>query len=346
MKIKPICPRLALTAGEPSGIGPDIVIEAIQRPFPAQLVVYADPGILTRRAALLNVPLVLEDFRAASPAVVHTPGVLPLIPIAAGKACTPGAPDPAHAAYVLETLRKACQGCLQGEFDAMVTAPIHKSVINQAGFNFTGHTEYLAELSGAATPVMMLTHGSMRVALVTTHLPLTAVSGALSRDRLAAVLRVVHHDLQKRFALPNPRLLVCGLNPHAGEGGYLGREEIEIITPVLNQLRGDGMQVTGPVAADTAFTPESLAGADVVVSMYHDQGLPVLKARGFGDIVNITLGLPIIRTSVDHGTALHLAGTGQANSSSLIAALECALAMVHREHAGAEQAHDLQEQPG
>lgn len=342
MRTEPFCPRLALTVGEPAGIGPDIVIEAMQRPFPAQLVACADPDILTRRAALLNLPLALEDFRADSPASAHAPGVLPLIPVAAGKTCTPGAPDPAHAAYVLETLRSACHGCLQGEFDAMVTAPIHKSVINEAGFNFTGHTEYLAEVSGATTPVMMLADGSLRVALVTTHLPLTAVSGALSQDRLAAVLRVVHHDLQKRFSLRDPRLLVCGLNPHAGEGGYLGREEIEIITPVLNRLRGEGLLVTGPVPADTAFTPGCLAGTDVVVSMYHDQGLPVLKARGFGNIVNITLGLPIIRTSVDHGTALHLAGTGKADSSSLIAAIECALSMAHRERALTENPRSVQ----
>jgi len=326
------CPRIALTTGEPAGIGPDIVIRAAQSSFPCELVVIADPELLGQRAKLLNQPLALIDYIPASPAQEHAPGTLKIIPVTAGVECVPGKPDPANAVYVLDTIRAACRGCLQHEFDGMVTAPVQKSVINESGHLFTGHTEFLAEICGTASPVMMLADKGLRVALVTTHMPLSAVSGAITRERLTSVIHVVRQDLRERFDIPNPRLLVCGLNPHAGENGYLGREEIEIISPVLDKLRHHGARIIGPVPADTAFTRESLAQTDAVLSMFHDQGLPVLKSRGFGSIVNITLGLPVIRTSVDHGTALSLAGTGKAGCSSLIAAIGCALDMAQSKY--------------
>jgi 4-hydroxythreonine-4-phosphate dehydrogenase len=238
-----------------------------------------------------------------------------------------------NARYVLQLLDIAADGCLRGNFDAMVTAPVQKSIINDAGIAFSGHTEYLAERTGAALPVMMLASSSLRVALATTHLPLTAVSAAITPTLLEHVLRILDNDLRQRFHLPAPRIMVCGLNPHAGEGGHLGREEIEVISPVISTLRAQGMQLTGPVPADTAFTPHQLEKADAVLAMYHDQGLPVLKYAGFGNAVNITLGLPIVRTSVDHGTALPLAGTGQADAGSLIAAVEMAIGMVTKKPA-------------
>jgi len=338
MSTETFCPRIALTSGEPAGIGPDIVIQAAQRSFPAELVVIAEPGLLAARAELLHLPLALAGYSPGCPAQNHIPGTLKILPVNTVMECVPGRPDPANADYVLETLRTACSGCLQHEFAAMVTAPVQKAVINDAGYSFSGHTEFLADVCGAACPVMMLADRELRVALVTTHLPLSAVSEAITRERLTNVIHVLRHDLRERFGISNPRLLVCGLNPHAGEGGYLGREEIEIIAPVLDKLRGTGARIIGPVPADTAFTPEHLAETDVVVSMFHDQGLPVLKSRGFGGIVNITLGLSIIRTSVDHGTALSLAGTGKAACSSLIAAIECAVGMAQMAHRRCEPA--------
>ena len=332
MKTDVFCPRIALTTGEPAGIGPDIVIQAIQTDFPAELVAIADPGLLLQRSRLLNLPLEIIHYQPAAPAEEHVPGTLKIMPVTAGKECVPGKPDTMTAPYVLETLKIAARGCLQREFSAMVTAPVHKAVINEAGHAFSGHTEFLAGICGAPCPVMMLADKTLRVALVTTHMPLSAVSRALTTGRLTDVINVICHDLRERLGIAVPRLLVCGLNPHAGEGGYLGREEIEIIIPVLEKFRGQGVCISGPVPADTAFTPECLAQTDVVITMFHDQGLPVLKSRGFGSIVNITLGLPIIRTSVDHGTALALAGSGQAVCSSLIAAIECALEMADIEH--------------
>lgn len=246
------------------------------------------------------------------------------MPVPLGAAVTPGVPDSANADYVLATLRRAVRGCREGEFSAMVTGPVHKATINRAGYRFSGHTEFIAAECDTAGPVMMLMNPDLRVALVTTHLPLSAVPAAITRHGLRHVLEVVQGDLRDRFGIAAPHLLVCGLNPHAGEQGYLGREEIEIIEPVLEELRRAGLDLIGPVPADTAFTPESLHGMDAVVAMYHDQGLPPLKARGFGDIVNITLGLPILRTSVDHGTAFSLAGTGRARADSLLAAIDCA----------------------
>jgi 4-hydroxythreonine-4-phosphate dehydrogenase len=317
---------IALTPGEPAGIGPDLVVRLAQEPSAAGLLVIADPDLLAERARRLGLPLEIERVARDRPSVTPSrPGRLMVLPVETTHPVTPGQLDPANARYVLDTLRIACDGCLDGRFDALVTGPVHKGVINDAGLPFTGHTELLAERCGAE-PVMLLAiaHPRLRVALATTHLPLRAVSEALTRERLTGVLRILHGDLVARFGIAHPRILVCGLNPHAGEGGHLGTEEIEVITPVLRALRADGMDLVGPLPADTAFLPERLATADALLAMYHDQGLPVLKHLGFGQAVNITLGLPIIRTSVDHGTALDLAGTDRADLGSLRAAIASA----------------------
>lgn len=323
------CPRLAITPGEPSGVGPDIVIQAIQKSFAAELVAVADPELLRSRAALLQLPLELVPFDPSISAKPLPPGKLSILPVTHKIAGQPGVLDAKNAAYVLDTLKIACTGCLNNRFDAMVTAPVNKAIINQAGFPFTGHTEYLAEICGSDHPVMMLANQQLRVALVTTHLPLSSVSSSITFELLEKVIRIVWHDLNVRFGITTPELLVCGLNPHAGEEGHLGREEIDVIIPIMQKLRKQGLHLHGPVPADTAFTPERLNNIDAVITMYHDQGLPVLKAQGFGETVNITLGLPIIRTSVDHGTALSLAGTGKADASSLMAAIECAIQLSH-----------------
>jgi len=320
-------PRIALTPGEPAGIGADLCVTVAQTAHAAELVAICDPELLTRRAALLGLPLHLAALDPSAAPSPQAPGTLQVAGDARlAAAVVPGRLDAANAAYVVDTLRTACDGCLDGRFDAMVTAPVHKGVINDAGIPFTGHTELLAERCGAE-PVMMLTAPGLRVALATTHLPLRAVPEALSAAHLERVLHVLEHDLHHRFGLARPRILVCGLNPHAGEGGHLGREELEIITPVLERMRAAGSALRGPVPADTAFVPETLAGTDAVLAMYHDQGLPVLKHLGFGEAVNVTLGLPIIRTSVDHGTALDLAGSGRADPGSLEAALRMAIEM-------------------
>lgn len=291
---------IALTPGEPAGIGPDLVARLCDDPIVDHLVVIADPDLIAARARRLGreprlVRVAGDDLDRAVP-----PGHLRVWPVALAHPVTPGRLDTANAAYVLETLRLACDACLDGRLAALVTGPVHKGVINDAGIHFTGHTEFLAERCGAE-PVMMLAAGGLRVALATTHLPLRAVSDAITLEHLSHVIEIIHQDLGMRFAIPNPRILVCGLNPHAGEGGHLGREEIEVITPVLERLRARGWRLVGPLPADTAFVPERLAEADAVLAMYHDQGLPVLKHLGFGRAVNVTLGLPIIRTSVDQG---------------------------------------------
>ncbi len=319
-------PRLILTPGEPAGIGPDLIIRIAQDPLAAQLAVVADPELLAERAAQLGLPLRLV---AASDAL-HVPGSLQVHPVETAAPVNAGHLDPANAGYVLHTLRVAARACLSGAADAMVTAPVHKGVINDAGMPFTGHTDFLAELCGAPLPVMLLAAPRLRVALATTHLPLRAVPDAITHEGLAAVLRIVDGDLRAKFGIARPRILVCGLNPHAGEGGHLGREEIDTIIPVLDQLRAEGLDLIGPLPADTLFTAKGLIGADAVLAMYHDQGLPVLKSSGFGEAVNITLGLPIIRTSVDHGTALELAGTGRADTGSLRAAINAAIELVAR----------------
>lgn len=318
--------RITLTPGEPAGIGPDLCIQLAQQAQPDELVVIADPGMLRERAQQLGLPLHLRDYDPQQPPQPTPAGELCCLPVALNSPVSAGVLDPANAAYVIATLERAVDGCLSGEFDALVTGPVHKGIINQAGIPFTGHTELLAARSGTAQVVMMLATGGheegLRVALATTHLPLTEVSAAITRERLERVIRILHHDLQQRFGLNDPRILVCGLNPHAGEDGHLGREEITTITPVLESLRHEGMTLLGPLPADTAFTPTSLARGDAVLAMYHDQGLPVLKHLGFGRAVNITLGLPFIRCSVDHGTALDLAGSGRADPGSLHYALK------------------------
>jgi len=324
--------RLALTPGEPGGIGPELCVRIAQRDWPAELIAFADPGLLRERAAQLDLPLRLTEYHPAAPPVPQRSGTLTIVPVALATPAQAGQLDPTNANYVLDTLRRASAACLSGELAGLVTGPVHKGVINDAGIAFTGHTEFLANLTGGH-PVMMLACPGLRVALATTHLPLAAVPGALDAVTLEQVTRVLVTDLTTRFDCSKPRVLVCGLNPHAGESGYLGREEIEVIIPVLERLRSEGMELVGPLPADTAFTPAALDGVDAVLAMYHDQGLPVLKHLGFGHAVNITLGLPIIRTSVDHGTALDLAGTGTANPGSLVAAVETALEMATTEAA-------------
>jgi len=319
-------PRLALTPGEPAGIGPDLLVRLVQEPQAAQLVAVADPALLAARARALGLPLHCLAFVPAPPREPTPPGSLLVHPVPLVTAARPGQLDPANAPYVLATLRVACDGCLDGTFDALVTGPVHKGIINDAGIPFSGHTEFLAERCGAL-PVMLLATPGLRVALVTTHLPLSQVAAAVTAPLLTHIIEILHRDLVGRFGIPAPRILVCGLNPHAGEGGHLGREEIEVIAPVLTALRVRGWDLQGPLPADTAFVPERLAGADAVLAMYHDQGLPVLKHLGFGQAVNITLGLPIIRTSVDHGTALDLAGTDRADLGSLRAAIGMAVQM-------------------
>ena len=323
-------PRLALTPGEPAGIGPDLCVQLAQKAHGAELVAVADPRLLEARARLLGLPLRLEEADLARPPAPQAAGTLRVLPVQAPLDAAPGRPAAANAPYVLETLRQAASGCLRGDFAALVTAPVHKGIINEACIPFSGHTEFLAELAGIPQVVMMLATPGLRVALVTTHLPLRAVCDAITPRRLAEVLRITHGSLRRDFGLARPRLLVCGLNPHAGEDGHLGREELDIIIPVLEELRGEGLELEGPLPADSLFIDRHLATADAVVAMYHDQGLPVLKHMGFGQAVNITLGLPFVRTSVDHGTALPLAGTGRASVASLALAVDMALEMAAR----------------
>jgi 4-hydroxythreonine-4-phosphate dehydrogenase len=323
-------PCIALSSGEPAGIGPDICALLATRALRWRIGVLGDPAVLDARARQLRLPI--RVLVRATPAEVEPEqrGVLQVLAVEAAQPVVPGRLDPGNADYVLRILRRGVDICRRGEAAALVTAPVQKSVINAAGVQFTGHTEFLAELTGAAQPVMMLAGGQLRVALATTHLPLRAVADAIDQELLERVITVVDTDLRKLFALAAPRILVLGLNPHAGESGVLGDEERTVIAPAVARMRARGLAVHGPVSADTAFTAESLAGCDVVLAMYHDQGLPVIKAVGFGEIVNVTLGLPIIRTSVDHGTALSLAGTGKARAESLCAAVELAGALARR----------------
>jgi 4-hydroxythreonine-4-phosphate dehydrogenase len=316
-------PVIALTPGEPAGVGPDLCVR-LPAPRDHALVLIADPDLLRARARLLH-----AQFAAAEwPGRARAGAGLYLWPVAAARPAQPGRLDVANAPYVIATLDRAVEGCRSGELDALVTGPVHKGAINDAGIPFSGHTEFLAARAGAATPVMMLACPGLRVALATTHLPLSEVPRAITRERLAAVIEVLDADLRNRFGLHDPRILVCGLNPHAGESGHLGREEIEVIGPAVDELNARGLRLTGPLPADTAFIPQNLAHTDAVLAMYHDQGLPVLKHHDFAHAVNITLGLPFVRTSVDHGTALDLAGTGRADPSSLRAAIETALNLV------------------
>ena len=316
-------PTIVLTAGEPAGIGPDLAVMTSQMNLDCRLAVCADPVLLTDRANMLGIPLRITDWDNQH----HSVGQLSVMPVNLNQPAAAGQLDIENADYVLNTLRIAANGCLQGEFDALVTGPLQKSVINDAGIHFTGHTEFLADLSNTHRVVMMLAADKLRVALATTHLPLRDVSSQITKELLTEVIEILHHDLKTRFALPQPHILVCGLNPHAGEGGHLGTEEIDTIEPVLDALRTKGLNLTGPLPADTAFVPRHLAQADAVLAMYHDQGLPVLKHAGFGNAVNITLGLPFIRTSVDHGTALDLAGSGKIDTGSLQQVLIMAISM-------------------
>lgn len=320
--------RLAITPGEPAGIGPDLVVALAQEAHAHEWVAIADPDLLAARARQLQLPLSINRFDPAAPTQPQAPGQLSVLPVPLAATCEAGRLDPANAGYVLATLDAAIDGCVAGNFDAMITAPVHKGIINDAGIAFSGHTEYLAARTGTDKVVMMLATEGLRVALVTTHLPLKAVAEAITATELTQVLEILHSDLVRQFGIAHPRILVAGLNPHAGEGGHMGREEIDIIDPVLAHLRERGMSLVGPLPADTLFTPKYLDRADAVLAMYHDQGLPVLKYKGFGQAVNITLGLPIIRTSVDHGTALELAGSGLAQTGSLATALDTAARMV------------------
>ena len=311
---------LAFTPGDPAGIGPDLTLQLASRRQQHRIVVIADRMLLEERAKHLGVDVAFRDYDRG-----HQPvGEIECLHIDCGVTVHPGQADTGYAAYILETLDIAIDGCLSGEFDAMVTGPVNKETIIRSGIAFTGHTEYLAEKTGSSCPVMLLSDGNLRVALATTHLPLSKVPDSITRRRISDVAKVLHHDLVNRFRIDSPRIGVCGLNPHAGEGGNLGMEEINEIIPAIKELQAKDMVISGPYPADTVFTGKMLSRFDAILSMYHDQGLPVIKHTGFGEVVNITLGLPIIRTSVDHGTAYDVAGSGQADASSLLSALAMA----------------------
>ncbi len=323
-------PLIAITSGEPAGIGPELCLRLIERShtsLPARPVIFADRELMAERAKQLNYRVTL---RAWTPDLIPLPGVLDIFHVPLAATSLAGRLNPANSPYVLQLLDRALDGCRSGAFAAMVTAPVHKGIINDAGMAFTGHTEYLAEKTATPHVVMMLAGGGLRVALATTHLPLKDVPAAITQESLERTLRILHAEMSKKYGISTPRILVAGLNPHAGEGGYLGHEEIEVITPVLQRLRAEGMTLIGPLPADTLFTPPMLAQGDCVLAMYHDQGLTALKYASFGTGINVTLGLPIIRTSVDHGTALDLAGTGRADPGSLLQALDQAIEMVGR----------------
>jgi 4-hydroxythreonine-4-phosphate dehydrogenase len=322
-------PVIAITAGEPAGIGPDLCVLLAERKPAAHIVFIADQSLLSTRAAMLGRRLELTPFdapalqrkRSPSLSILHHPII---------ESTMPGRLNARNSRYVLATLNSAARGTLANDFAAIVTAPVHKGIINDAGVAFSGHTEFFAEKTNTQHVVMMLVGGGLRVALATTHLPLKEVAHAISISSLMQTLRILHQDLIRKFGISNPRILVAGLNPHAGESGHLGREEIEVIEPALQQLRAQGMKLEGPLPADTLFTPKYLERTDAVLAMYHDQGLPVLKMKSFGHGVNVTLGLPIVRTSVDHGTALDLAGTGQIDVGSMVAAVELAIDIATR----------------
>jgi len=328
-------PRIAITGGEPAGIGPDVILQASSKDYPAQLIAIADLALLQERSLALGLDIELIKYDPAKPPTAHRAGTLAVQSTPLHSLCAAGQLNAKNAPYVIETLQLAVDGCLEKRFDAMVTPPVQKSVINDAGIPFSGHTEFLAQATGTAKVVMMLATDKLRVALATTHLPLSAVPEAITAELLMQTLTILHRDLKTRFGLDEPRIAVLGLNPHAGEGGHMGREEIDTIIPTMEQLRSSGLTLQGPLPADTAFNPKILDNCDAVFAMYHDQGLPVLKYAGFGNAINITLGLPIVRTSVDHGTALDLAGTGTANSDSLIRAIETAIEM------SLQQSHSL-----
>ena len=325
-------PRIAITAGEPAGIGADLCVLLAHQPLNAEVVIIADTNMLQERAKALNSDINIQEYSEKSHTAHLGNGAITVLHQAISQPAVAGQLDARNSQYVLETLKTAALGCMNHEnqaFDAMVTAPVHKGIINDAGIAFSGHTEFLAELTNTPQVVMMLVGSGLRVALATTHLALKDVPAAITKGSLETTIRILHHDLVHKFGLENPRILVAGLNPHAGEDGYLGREEIDIINPVLEKLRTEGMQLIGALPADTLFAKHHLSKADAVLAMYHDQGLPVLKHASFGEGVNVTLGLPIIRTSVDHGTALDLAGTGNIEIGSMLAAIELAITLAN-----------------
>jgi len=319
-------PVIAITPGEPAGIGPDLAILTAHEKLNCHRVYFADPEMLSQRAQALGININIEVIQSAAHVPEHTDNTMHVVAVRLENPVTPGLLDHSNAHYVLQCIREAVASQQNHQTQALMTCPIHKGIINDAGIKFSGHTEFLAELTNA-TPVMMLAAEpeKLRVALVTTHLPLSQVSSAITKENLTQVISILHHDLQTKYGIENPHILVCGLNPHAGENGHMGTEEIEVITPVLNTLRLHGLNLSGPLPADTLFTPKYLDTADAVLAMYHDQGLPVLKHVGFGHAINITLGLPVIRTSVDHGTALDLAATKNIDTGSYKAALETAI---------------------
>jgi len=321
-------PRLAVTAGEPAGVGPELLVRLAATSLAANLVAITDRNLLERAAARCSAAVTLHD-DDGSDLTARPPGTLRVRHLPLGAPEVPGQPDPRNARHVLATLAEAADGCMQGRYAAVVTAPLQKASINEAGIRFSGHTEFFAERAHADV-VMMLASPELRVALATTHLPLSAVPGAITRETLERVLRIVHGELRTKFGLAEPRIAVLGLNPHAGEGGHLGREELDTIIPLLDTLRAEGLHLLGPLPADTAFVPAQRVRYDAALAMYHDQALPVLKSEAFDRTVNLTLGLPFIRTSVDHGTALDLAGTGRADPASLIAAARMALDLAAR----------------
>lgn len=324
-------PRLVLTTGESAGVGPDMVLAAAATAWPAQLVAVGCMRTLAARNEALELSVSLTPYTSGQETTAHPANTLPVIDIPLATRCTPGQLNPDNAGQVLAQLELATELCRTEECAAMVTAPVHKGVINDAGIPFSGHTEFLASKTGSESPVMLLTAGDLKVALATTHLPLRTVPDAITPHSLEQTLRVLDQGLRSSFGIAHPCITVLGLNPHAGESGHLGTEELEVITPVCESLRAEGLRITGPISGDTAFTGAQLPTTDAYLAMFHDQGLPVIKSKGFGEIVNVTLGLPIIRTSVDHGTAVDLAGTGKADASSMRAAIDLAIQMVQAE---------------
>lgn len=325
-------PRIVVTAGEPAGIGPDVVLRALQSEIAAHVTVIADVDLLRRRAAMLDLPSDICPLESPSDTSPHTPNRIQVLHTACEAEVIPGELAAASSSYVVSTLERAATLTRDNLFDAIVTAPVQKSIINESGIPFSGHTEYFADFFECDDVVMLLANQRFKVALATTHLPLRDVADAISQNSLYKKLSIINRGLHDFYGKTHPKIAMLGLNPHAGEGGYLGREEIDILIPACERARGDGINVTLPLPADTAFVSEQVAGADVILAMYHDQGLPVLKTTGFGHSVNITLGLPIIRTSVDHGTALELAGTGKASEGSMIAAIREAIICTHHKH--------------
>lgn len=325
-----ICQRIAITPGEPAGIGPELMLALAAQDWPAELVVIADPELIQSRADALGTPLTLQPYRPDLPPQPQRAGTLTIAPVKLARPALPGVLDEANGLYVLETLKRASDGNMSGEFAAVVTGPVHKGIINKAGVSFSGHTEFFAQQANVPDVVMLLAAPGLRVAQVTTHIPLAYVAKAITEDRLSKIIRILHAELKSKFALPSPRIYVCGLNPHAGEDGHLGREELDIIIPTLETLRAEGMDLVGPLSSDTVFQQKYMQDADAFLAMYHDQGLPVLKYIGFGQAVNITLGLPFIRTSVDHGTALELAGTNKIDAGSMLCALNQAIEMIEK----------------